>query len=53
MEGQEGRGVGERESGRGEVKSKRGGEAGEVGGERRRDRSVQIIICSSEWNRAC
>ena len=44
MEGQEGRGVGERESRRGEAKSKRGGEAGEVGGEARRDRSVQIII---------
>ena len=31
MEGQEGRGAGERESRRGEAKSKRGGEA-EVGG---------------------
>ena len=30
MEGQEGRGAGERESGRGEAKSKGGGEAGEV-----------------------
>ena len=33
MEGQEGRGAGERESGRREAKRKRGGEAGEVGGE--------------------
>ena len=33
MEGQEGRGVGERESRREEVKSKRGGEAGEADGE--------------------
>ena len=32
MKDQEGRGAGERESGRGEAKSKRGGEA-EVGGE--------------------
>ena len=33
MEGQEGRGVREKESRREEAKSKRGGEAGEVGGE--------------------
>ena len=33
MEGQEGRGVGEKESRGAGAKSKRGGEAGEVGGE--------------------
>ena len=33
MECREGRGVGEKESGRGEMKRKRGGEAGEAGEE--------------------
>ena len=51
MEHREGREVGEKESGRGETKRKRGGEAGEAGEESiERDRSVQIIVCSSEWN---
>ena len=50
MEGQEGRGAGETESGRGEVKSKRDGEAGEAVERARRDMSVQIIVCSLEWN---
>ena len=47
MEGQEGRGVGEGESRRGEAKSKRQEKWVERA---RRDRSVQIIVCSLEWN---
>ena len=50
MEHREGREVGEKESGTGETKRKRGGEAGERVKRAKRDRSVQIIVCSSEWN---
>ena len=50
MEHREGREAGEKESGRGEMKRKRVVRQEKRVKRAKRDRSVQIIVCSSEWN---